>query len=69
MIDGYNSEFDGAFEYDLYLRIVEKTSNIQHIQKVLYHSRKIENSTINKFNNILSSEKEIIRQALKQKRY
>jgi hypothetical protein len=22
MIDGYNSEFDGAFEYDLYLRIV-----------------------------------------------
>ena len=67
MIDGYNSEFDGAFEYDLYLRIVEKTSNIQHIQKVLYHSRKIENSTINKFNNILSSEKEIIRQALNRR--
>ncbi len=26
--------FDGVFEYDLYLRIAfEKTSNIQHIQK------------------------------------
>lgn len=67
MIDGYNSEFDGAFEYDLYLRIVEKTSNIQHIQKVLYHSRKIENSTINKFNNILSSEKKVIRQSFKRR--
>lgn len=67
MTNSYNSELDGAFEYDLYLKVIEKTSKIHHIQKVLYHSRKNKNCDINKFNNIKSSEKEVIKQALKRR--
>ena len=41
----YNSQFDGAQDYDLFLRLTEKTSKIYHIQKVLYHWRMLETST------------------------
>lgn len=33
----FRTEFNGAQDYDLYLRIVEQTKNICHIDKVLYH--------------------------------
>ncbi len=38
-------EFDGAQDYDFILRCVEKTKNIFHIPKVLYHWRSHEEST------------------------
>ena len=41
----FNSEFDGSQDYDLFLRLTEQTSNIYHIQKVLYHWRMLETST------------------------
>ena len=41
----FDSKFDGAQDYDLFLRLTEKTDNIYHIQKVLYHWRTIEGST------------------------
>ncbi|VAY88423.1 Glycosyl transferase, group 2 family protein [hydrothermal vent metagenome] len=41
----FNSEFDGSQDYDLFLRLTEKTSKIHHIQKVLYHWRMLETST------------------------
>lgn len=41
----YNSDFNGAQDYDLFLRILEKTDNIYHIPKVLYHWRMLETST------------------------
>ncbi len=39
------SEFDGSQDYDFILRCVEKTSNIRHIPKILYHWRAHKNST------------------------
>ena len=43
-IGGFRSEFDGAQDYDLVLRVVEKTQNIHHIPRILYHWRAIESS-------------------------
>jgi len=45
LVGNFNSEFDGSQDYDLFLRLTEKTSNIHHIPKVLYHWRMIEGST------------------------
>ncbi len=38
-IGGFRKEFDGAQDYDLFLRISEKTNKIYHIKNVLYHWR------------------------------
>ncbi len=38
-IGGLRSEFEGAQDYDLVLRVTEKTSRIRHIPKILYHWR------------------------------
>jgi len=38
-IGGYREGFDGAQDYDLILRAAEKTKNIAHIPKILYHWR------------------------------
>ena len=38
-IGGFRKEFDGAQDYDLFLRITEKTKKIHHIPKILYHWR------------------------------
>lgn len=40
-----NHEFDGAQDYDFILRCTEKTKNIKHIPKILYHWRAHKNST------------------------
>ena len=47
----FNSEYDGAQDYDLFLRIVEKTNNISHISRILYHWRKSATSTAAKNSN------------------
>jgi glycosyltransferase involved in cell wall biosynthesis len=41
----FRSTFDGAQDYDLFLRMTEKSRKIHHIQRVLYHWRTIEGST------------------------
>jgi GT2 family glycosyltransferase len=41
----FNAAFDGAQDYDLFLRLTEKAKKVHHIQKVLYHWRMIEGST------------------------
>ncbi|MFQ6792510.1 MAG: glycosyltransferase family 2 protein [Thomasclavelia sp.] len=38
-IGGFRSEFDGAQDYDLMFRCIEKAQNIYHIPKILYHWR------------------------------
>ncbi len=43
-IGGFRSEYDGSQDYDLVLRVVEKTKNIYHIPKILYHWRTIPSS-------------------------
>lgn len=44
-IGGFRSEYNGAQDYDLFLRVIEKTKNIHHIPKILYHWRMTEGST------------------------
>jgi len=38
-IGGFRSEYDGAQDYDLILRLSEKSNKIHHIPKILYHWR------------------------------
>ena len=44
-VDGFTVGLEGAQDYDLYLKVLEHTTKINHIQKVLYHWRKIPGST------------------------
>jgi GT2 family glycosyltransferase len=44
-VGGFRSEFDGAQDYDLFLRVIEKTTRIDHIPRVLYHWRRSRAST------------------------
>ncbi len=44
-VGGEHSEFDGAQDYDLFLRLTEKAKKIYHIPKILYHWRIIPGST------------------------
>lgn len=43
-IGGFRDEFSGAQDYDITLRAIEKSKNIFHIPKILYHWRKIPGS-------------------------
>jgi GT2 family glycosyltransferase len=44
-VGGFRSEFDGAQDYDLFLRVTEQTNRIHHIPRVLYHWRRSASST------------------------
>lgn len=44
-VGGFRSEFDGAQDYDLFLRVTERTNRIDHIPQVLYHWRRSPGST------------------------
>ena len=46
-IGRFRQGFEGSQDYDLVLRVVEKTSRIVHIPKVLYHWRAVPGSTAN----------------------
>lgn len=41
----FDSAYDGAQDYDLILKLVEKTDKIHHVKKVLYHWRTLKTST------------------------
>lgn len=49
-IGAFNSSTDGAQDYDLFFRVIEKTNQIAHIPKVLYHWRESRESTANNSN-------------------
>jgi len=49
-VGGWSIGAEGAQDYDLYLKVFEKTKKISHIPKVLYHWRKIPSSTVAEFN-------------------
>jgi GT2 family glycosyltransferase len=42
---GLRKGYEGAQDYDLLLRLMERTSNIGHIPRILYHWRKLPEST------------------------
>ena len=44
-VGGFRQEFDGSQDYDLLLRISERTKRIHHIPRVLYHWRRSESSS------------------------
>jgi O-antigen biosynthesis protein len=44
-LGGLRQKYDGAQDYDFLLRITEKTKNIYHIPKILYHWRMADTST------------------------
>jgi glycosyltransferase involved in cell wall biosynthesis len=44
-LDGFNKEYDGSQDYDLMLRLSEKTNKISHISKLLYSWRLNDTST------------------------
>jgi len=44
-IGGFREGFEGAQDYDLMLRLTERTDKISHIPKVLYHWRRTAGST------------------------
>lgn len=50
-IGGFRKGYEGSQDYDLFLRFVEKTKNIYHIPKILYHWRMIPGSTSMEVNN------------------
>ena len=41
----FRTEFDGAQDYDLFLRVTELTTRIHHLPRILYHWRRSETST------------------------
>jgi len=45
VVGGFRSQFDGSQDYDLLLRVSERTNRIHHIPRVLYHWRRSENSS------------------------
>ena len=44
-VGGFTVGLEGAQDHDLFLRVTEKTNNIYHIPKILYHWRMVEGST------------------------
>ena len=44
-LGGFRSEYDGSQDYDLFLRVTERTNKIVHIDRVLYHWRQTATST------------------------
>jgi GT2 family glycosyltransferase len=44
-VGGFRSDFDGSQDYDLLLRIIERSNRIVHIPRILYHWRRSENSS------------------------
>ena len=70
-VGGFEVGLEGAQDYDLFLKITEKTSNICHIPKVLYHWRMVEGSTSMTIDNksyALKLGKKAIEKALKRRK-
>jgi glycosyltransferase involved in cell wall biosynthesis len=48
-VGGFRKGFEGSQDYDLFLRVTEKTDNIEHIPDILYSWRKIPGSTASEY--------------------
>ena len=69
-LGGCRSEFDGAQDYDFLLRLTEKTNNIHHIPKMLYHWRILLGSTALSESGkpyIIEAWENVIKEALKRR--
>lgn len=69
-LGGLRPGFEGAQDYDLVLRVMEKTSRIGHVPKILYHWRMRKESTANALTAkpyILESTKKAKKEALERR--
>jgi GT2 family glycosyltransferase len=48
-IGGFRKRFEGAQDYDLVLRLTERTDRVRHIPKILYHWRRSPGSTASRY--------------------
>lgn len=60
-VGGYRPGFEGAQDYDLFLRLVDKDPQVAHVPKILYHWRAAQGSTAHDF----STKKNIIKAGVK----
>ena len=70
-LGGFRSEYDGSQDYDLFLRVVEVTDNIYHIDKILYHWRQTPTSTAGSIDNknyTIDTSIKALNQALKRRK-
>ena len=70
-IGGFRVGYEGAQDYDLYLRFTEKTDRIYHIAKILYHWRMVPGSTsmeIDNKNYALERGRRALEDALKRRK-
>lgn len=70
ILGGFRPEFDGTQDYDLALRVAEKTSKVVHIPKVLYHWRVGATSTAGDLGTkagVLSRQKEALEDCFKRR--
>ena len=49
-LGGFREGYDGSQDYDLFMRVVERTQRLAHIRKVLYHWRMIARSAASSSN-------------------
>ena len=69
-IGGFRKGYEGAQDYDLYLRFIEKAKKVHHIPKILYHWRMIPGSTSMEIDNkdyALERGREALNDALKRR--
>ena len=69
-IGGFRVGYEGAQDYDLFLRYTEKTNRIYHIPKILYHWRMVPGSTSMEIDNksyALNRGKQALEDALKRR--
>lgn len=70
-VGGFRSKYDGCQDYDLFLRVSEKTDNIYHISKILYHWRSCNTSTamcLENKENITEKTKRMLQETIKRRR-
>lgn len=70
-IGGFRVGYEGAQDYDLFLRFTEKTNKVYHIPKILYHWRMVEGSTSMVIDNksyALDRGKQALEDALKRRK-
>lgn len=69
-VGGFRSIYDGSQDWDLILRVTEKTNAIQHIPKVLYHWRKSPQSVASAFEAkpyVIAASKSLREEALRRR--
>ena len=44
-VGGFRKEYDGSQDYDLFLRVLDHTDRVYHVERVLYHWRQTPEST------------------------